>query len=51
MILSDEEAKTYYDLWIPLLDYVNQKHGLVKELYGMESPKGLPLKYVRQITE
>lgn len=51
MILSDGQAKLFYDLWIPLLDYVNQKEGLVKELYGMKSPKGLPLNYVRQITE
>lgn len=50
MILSEEQARLFYDLWIPLLDYVNQKNRLVKELYGMNSPKGLPLKDVMRIT-
>lgn len=43
MILTNEEAKQFYDLWIPLLDFVNQKYRLIKELYGMTSPKELPL--------
>lgn len=38
------------DLWIPLLDYVNQKYKLVKELDGMTSPRGLPLQSVVQIS-
>ena len=51
MVLSDEQARLFYDLWIPLLDHVNQKYGLVKELYGMNSPKGLPLESVKKITK
>lgn len=51
MILTDEKAKLFYDLWIPLLDYVNKKHHLVKVLYGMTSPKGLPLMDVIKISE
>ncbi len=50
MVLTDEEAKQFYDLWISLLDFVNQKYKLVKELYGMTSPKGLPLKSVALIS-
>jgi hypothetical protein len=50
MVLSNEQATLFYDLWIPLLDYVNQKYRLVKELYGMNSPKGLPLESVMKIT-
>ena len=50
MVLTDEEAKQFYDLWISLLDFVNQKHKLIKELYGMISPKGLPLKSVALIS-
>ena len=46
MVLTDEEAKQFYDLWISLLDFVNQKYKLIKELYGMTSPRGLPLKSV-----
>ena len=50
MILTDEEAEQFYDLWISLLDFVNQKYKLIKELYGMTSPKGLPLKSVAFIS-
>ena len=50
MVLKDDEAKQFYDLWIPLLDFVNQKFALVKELYGMTSPKGLPLRSVALIS-
>lgn len=50
MGLIDEEAKQFYDLWISLLDFVNQKYKLIKELYGMTSPKGLPLQSVALIS-
>lgn len=50
MVLTDEEAKQYYDLWIPLLDFVNQKYKLVRELYGMTSPQGLPIKSITLIS-
>ncbi len=50
MILTDEEAKQFYDLWISLLDFVNQKYKLIKELYGMTLPKGLPLQSVALIS-
>ena len=46
MILTEAQAKLFYDLWIPLLDFVNQKYTLHKEFYGMDSPKGLPLDVV-----
>lgn len=50
MVLTDKEAKQFYDLWIPLLDFVNHKYKLIKELYGMTSPKGLPLQSVTLIS-
>lgn len=50
MVLTNEEAEQFYDLWISLLDFVNQKYELIKELYGMTSPKGLPLKSVALIS-
>lgn len=50
MVLMDEEVEQFYDLWIALLDYVNQKYELIKELYGMTSPKGLPLNLVALIS-
>jgi len=34
-----------------LLDFVNQKYKLVRKLYGMTSPQGLPLNDVKQISD
>ena len=39
MVLTEAQAKLFYDLWIPLLDFVNRKYKLCKEFYGMDSPK------------
>lgn len=50
MVLTKEQAKLFYDLWIPLLDFVNRKYKLRKDFYGMDSPKGLPLDVVRIIS-
>lgn len=50
MVLTEAQAKLFYDLWIPLLDFVNRKYKLRKEFYGMDSPKGLPLDVVRIIS-
>ena len=50
MVLSEEHAKLFYDLWIPLLDFVNRKYKLRKDFYGMDSPQGLPLDVVRFIS-
>lgn len=50
MVLTDKEVEQFYDLWISLLDFVNQKYKLIKELYGMTSPKGLSLKSVALIS-
>lgn len=47
MVLTEVQAKLFYDLWIPLLDFVNRKYKLRKEFYGMDFPKGLPLDVVR----
>ena len=51
MVLTDEEAKQFYELWIALLDFVNKKYKLIKELYGMTSPRGLPLSSVRLLSD
>lgn len=40
MTLSIEDGQIYYKLWLPLLDFVNQKYGVkknVKKLAGAES--------------
>ena len=51
MTLTNEEAKRFYDLWISQLDFVNQKYKLVRKLYDMTSPHGLPLNEVMQISD
>lgn len=50
MILTNNDAKYFYDLWIPLLDYVNKKYKILPELYGMSSPAGLPIQKIAIIT-
>ena len=51
MILTTEQALRFYRLWIPLLDYVNQKHRVDQSLYGMTSPKGLPIASIKKIRD
>lgn len=48
--LTGEQAERFYRLWIPLLDYVNQKYSIEKAFYGMTSQRGLPLDVVMKIT-
>ncbi len=50
MVLSETQAKLFYDFWIPLLDFVNRKYKLCKDFYGMDSPQGLSLDVVRIIS-
>ena len=50
-ILTDEQAKHFYELWIPLLDFVNRKYRLEKALYGMTSSRGLPTDSIAKITD
>ena len=51
MTLTEEQAALFYKLWIPLLDFVNRRYKIDKELYGMTSPKGLPIMRVMEITD
>ena len=50
MVLKEEQAKLFYGLWIPLLDYVNRKYQLFPKLYGMDTPEGLPMEEVNHIS-
>ncbi len=40
MTLTPEQALHFYQIWIPLLDYANQKHRVDQSLFGMTSPEG-----------
>lgn len=39
MILTEEQAKRFYRLWIPLLDFVNRKYH-VKQIYQTAKQQG-----------
>lgn len=51
MILTPEQALHFYQIWIPLLDYVNQKHRVDQSLIGMTSPEGLPIVSIKKIRD
>lgn len=48
--LTEEQAERFYKLFIPLLDYVNQKYKIEKAFYGMTSQRGLPADVVFNIS-
>lgn len=41
MTLSKEDGQLYYKLWMPLLDYVNKKYGVKKNLKKIAEAKSL----------
>lgn len=51
MTLTPEQALHFYQIWIPLLDYVNQKHRVDQSLIGMTSPEGLPIVSIKKIRD
>lgn len=50
MTLSKEEGKRYYQLWLPLLDYVNQKYKVRPELKKMAGAESLVPEEVKEIS-
>lgn len=49
MTLSEKDGKLYYELWLPLLDFVNQKYRLnrkVKKMAGAQSLEPVEVKAV-----
>ena len=51
MILEAGQAQHFYSLWISLLDFVNHEYRIDSQLYGMRSPKGLPVESILRIRE
>ena len=41
MTLSQEDGQLFYRLWLPLLDYVNERYHVCKDLKDMATAKGL----------
>lgn len=51
MTLSSDDGKLYYQLWLPLLDYVNQKYGVNKKVNNMAGAKRLEPAEVKEISD
>lgn len=49
MTLSQEDGKLYYKLWLPLLDFVNQKYHINRSLKNMAGTKGLDPAEVKEV--
>ncbi len=51
MTLSVEDGKLYYKLWLPLLDFVNEKYGVNKELGQIAGAEGLDANKVKEVAD
>lgn len=51
MTLSAQDKQLYYKLWLPLLDFVNQKHGVRKNIKKMEGAERLDPNDVKAVSD
>ncbi len=51
MILSTGDAKLFYKLWLPMLDYLNKKYVINENLKQMEGAEGLDTNEVKAVVE
>ena len=51
MRLSDNDGKRFYDLWLPLLDYVNEKRGVNSNLRDIRMSDYLDPNEVKEVSE
>lgn len=51
MILSEKDGKLYYELWLPLLDFINQKYGVNKKLKKMTGAQSLEPADVKAVSD
>ena len=51
MTLSEEDGKLYYELWLPLMDYVNDKYKVRKELGKMKGADSLTPEAVHTVSD
>lgn len=49
MKLTDEDGKLFYKLWLPLLDYVNEKKGIKPDLHEIHLAKTLNPNEVKEV--
>ena len=51
MRLSEEDGKRFYDLWLPLLDYVNEKRGVNSNLRDIKLSDCLDPAEVKEVSD
>lgn len=51
MTLSEKDGKLFYELWFPLLDYVNEKCKVNKRVKNITNAKSLNPKEVKEIAD
>ena len=51
MVLSSEDAERFYNLWFPLLDYVNKQKGISTKLRNIRRKKNLDPNEVVKVAE
>ena len=51
MRLSDNDGKRFYDCWLPLLDYVNEKRGVNSNLRDIRLSDNLDPKEVKEVSD
>lgn len=49
MKLSDKDGQLFYELWLPLLNYVNKKYKVNKKLKNIVGAKSLEPAEVKKI--
>ena len=51
MTLSQEDGQLYYKLWLPLLDFVNEKHKVNSKLQNMATAKAMDPNDVKKVAD
>lgn len=51
MTLSEKDGKLYYELWLPLLDFVNQKYRVNKKVKKLAGAKSLEPEDVKAVSD
>ena len=51
MTLSPEDGQLYYKLWLPLLEYVNEKYHVTSELKDIPTAKRMDPAEVRKVAD
>ena len=51
MVLSEKDGQLFYELWLPLLDYANEKYKVNKKLKNMANSRMLDPAEVKKVAD